>query len=151
MSQRHRHPTKRFSRVLVLLISAVYLNLTFSMPHLPHSYADMVCIPTVHARRVTSIMQSLFPRFRSFVLQSFRITAAFLSKGSERGVRAAVETPPLAELIQPNLEISWRAGMCTLFSSVHFLGLHSFKSLSCRARFFGNVTQWKISEESKGN
>ena len=90
MSQRHRHPTKRFSRVLVLLISAVYLNLTFSVPHLRHSYADMECMPTVHARGMT-----IPPRFRSFVLQRFRITAAFFSKGSEKGVRPAVETPPL--------------------------------------------------------
>lgn len=63
MSQRHCHPTKRFSRVLVFAYFGCTSKSDISVPHLPYCYADMVCIPTVHARGMTSIMQSIPPRF----------------------------------------------------------------------------------------
>lgn len=98
----------------LLLISAVHPNLTFPCPICPIVMLTWCVSPqSMHGEWLASCNQFLRGS-RFFVLQGFRITAAFLSKGSEKGVRTAVETPPLVELIQPNLETSWRARMCTL-------------------------------------
>lgn len=76
------------------------------------------------------VMQLIPPEVSAPLFYRDCINAAFLSKGLEKGVKTAVETPPLVGLMTPNLEISWRAGMCIPCPFIHFFGLQSFNTFS---------------------
>lgn len=131
MSQRHCHPTKRFSRVLVFAYFGCTSKSDISVPHLPYCYADMVCIPTVHARGMTSIMQSIPPRFPFLCSIGIPYYCCLHFQRIWKRSKNSRWNPFIGRIntTEPrDLVACW--DVYAMYPSIHLLGLHSPRTLS---------------------